>query len=266
MQRSKSQSHSSSHSRMGRRRSQPHTRDSRNRTEHANVPTQYGPFPAYLDNSAKYVEIDTVSALTSGSASTTYFLINSQYACNSGGGTSIKPYAYDELSGYYSRYRVREVEIVLLIQQQASAPLLWACGPLSPAIPAAVTNLQTFENFCMINRIKHGFVSSYVPTKRRFAIKLWQLISCPEQEYMNTDRFQASFAASPVENARFYVIFFNNSGSTISFDFTYTITFRTRWFDPAPQVGSTFTQLRLLRSNPSLVEYLEKKEKEDSIK
>jgi len=209
MQRSRSHMNKrTQHKSRERAKSQNYSRQAHNRTEHANVPTQYGPFPAYLDDFAKYVEIDTVTSLTSGTASTTYFNINSQYAPTSGGGTSIKPYGYDQLSGYYSRYRVMSVDILLQIQQEASAPLLWACGPLSPSIPTAITTLQTYENFCMINRIKHGFVSSYVPTKKHFSIKLWQLISCPEREYMNTDRFQASFAASPVENARFYVIFF----------------------------------------------------------
>jgi len=232
----------------------------KDQTEHASVPTQFGIFPAYLETTSDYTELVTVSSLTSGNASTTYFNLNSMYAATSNGGNSVKPYGTDQTSAYYSRYRVESVDVDLQIDKESSGPLAYACGPLSPSIPTAVTTLQTFLNFCMINRVRKGFVSAYVPTIHKFKIKLWQLISCPKKEYMTTDRFQSSFAASPSETARFYVVFLNESGSTISFDFLFTIKFRVRWFDPAPQSGSTFRYLALMREDPIILSYLQARE------
>jgi len=142
-----------------------------------------------------------------------------------------QPYGYDVLETIYNRYRV--FSLVWQINFAAtSQPYVAVVVPVN-GTPFSFVTIDAAAEY---PRAVQKYVSLGGSTMRIGGrMYLPALLGVKKSEYMDDDRFQATYNSNPAELMTLQILTYNATGATINIPYVVTLIYRTESFDPVVQ-------------------------------
>lgn len=183
------------------------------------------PLPARYITKHKYAEAVTVSAIGMG---TYVWNLNSIWDPNRTG-VGHQPYAYDQMSNLYNRYRV--IGCAYVISAISDGYKIQCCA-LPSNEPSPITNVSEARENPRAQYITQNPDGTLKVLKGYVSIP--KLVGRTTQQYMSDDRYQADIVSSPQELALLQVYtqgLNDDSGVNVSATVNILLEYTVEWFD-----------------------------------
>jgi hypothetical protein len=178
----------------------------------------------------KYCDVYNFT-LTTGTATNQVMNLNSLFDPDRTG-TGHQPYGYDQLATLYNRYRVYVTEWKITFHAE-SVGFYICVVPSNGALATAITNQASFtlagESPRSVVRCQ-GVGANDVIIRGKSVLN--DLNGTTLAEYSGDDRFQALFGASPSELLLLNIGVYDQSGSSVTVDFSVELKFHVEIHDP----------------------------------